>query len=173
MNPEKAYKLLQDMIDSAELMETEPRYIEAMRTAQVALKECALAMVDDCVLPDGGVDVNTDTDYVDADCSIMGIEEFDKSLVYGMWVAYTEDGLKETINGQYLYCWPTKKDCLEDLMAYKLEPRKHPKIRRIRYGLYEYIPGDCDNWGHDDGTTFTIERITKENISDLQEMLDD
>lgn len=97
--------------------------------------------------------------------------DLDDSIVCGMWVAYTEDGLKETIDGQYRYCWTTKKACLEDLTCYKLEPRKHPKIHRIGAGLYEYIPGDCDNYGQDDGTIFSIERITKENISKLQEML--
>lgn len=81
MMPETAIKLLQDMIDSTEELQTDPAYIEALKAGQVALKECVWINVDDC-LPAEGVHVLVS--FVEMD----GEEVYDTGVTMAYYDAY-------------------------------------------------------------------------------------
>lgn len=91
-------------------------------------------------------------------------------MIVGKWVGYTEDGLVENWkNGSFLFT--TKKEIISQLAASFLDNRKRKTVRRRSKGQYVYdIPDcDCQTVMH----TVYVEKITKQNLDKIKEMVGD
>lgn len=83
------------------------------------------------------------------------------------WVVITEDGLWAISE----YSFKTKRDAIFEVSSAKLDSRNTPKVKRLSSGSYLYFPKDIDDGTF--GETFTIKKVTKTNIAEIQSMLEE
>lgn len=83
------------------------------------------------------------------------------------WVVITEDGLWAMSE----YSFKTKRDAIFEVSSAKLDSRNTPKVKRLSSGSYLYFPKDIDDGTF--GETFTIKKVTKTNIAEIQSMLEE
>lgn len=89
-------------------------------------------------------------------------------LKIGEWVAIDEDGIRECSTGVDVVSYNTKKEAIQEIQFSKMDARNTPKVKRIRKGVYEYFPKDCDYGTF--GESFLIKQVTNDNLEELEEM---
>ncbi|WP_078598634.1 hypothetical protein [Evansella clarkii] len=89
------------------------------------------------------------------------------AIKIGDWVVITEDGLW-AMNS---YTFKTKAQAIDDVSCATLDVRKTPKVKRQSKGDYFYYPKDVDYGTF--GDSYNIKRVTKENINEIKEMLEE